>query len=382
VLSFLGSIPLCLGTAHAADDYVTVDQLRKALADRDNAIATMQQQIKELQSQLSRAGQAAPSPSVARPTSPPVPEQAQSSAGEGAKIGAQTGAPGSEAELQELSRALERSLVLTGGLLLPKWTPELQPSLSYNYASTSGLQIAPTGQNTSTIFAQDIRTHFLTYNTTFRLGLPWASQVQLDVPVNYESAQLNTAGVSRSKSAAGLDDIQVTLSKQFLQDRDWQPGLIGSVSYRAPTASNNLINLENSLGSASTLGFPGVGIGFTAVKRHDPLVFFGGYTHSFNFSEQRRGIEVTPGDTDGFNLGGIFAVSPDVSLRTQFEVSYTGDFKAAGTTLAGSGFTTGIVSFGGSVALSNSTLLDVVLGAGVTSSSPDFTATVSLPIRY
>jgi hypothetical protein len=210
------------------------------------------------------------------------------------------------------------------------------------------------------------------------LGLPWKSQLELNVPVIYQRTESNTGGLAQARDATGLGDLQATLSKQILQDSGWQPALIGSVSYKAPTASSRLVNLTNG----STLGFPGVGIGLTAVKRRDPLVFFGGYSHEFNQPDRRGGVKVRPGDSDSITLGGILAASPDVSLRMQFLVEHSREFRLDGARQPGLGFTAGIVSFGASMALSESTVVDVEFGAGLTQDSPDFTAAVSFPIRF
>jgi hypothetical protein len=43
-------------------------------------------------------------------------------------------------------------------------------------------------------------------------------------------------------------------------------------------------------------GFDVVQTTLTAVKRNDPLVFLGSYTHSFNLATQRNGVAIAPGD--------------------------------------------------------------------------------------
>lgn len=378
--SLLWLSPLCLGAAHAAEDRVTVQRLRSDLAERDKAIAAMQRRMDDLERRvvLLARNQAPASPASDQPAQAQRSDGGQAPPGPGTKVGAQTAASGSNVDFQETSRALERSLVLTGGLLLPKGTLEIEPSAQYAYRRTSGLTITPSGPGAFALTGEDIRNQSVAYGPTVRLGLPWRSQFELNVPVVYQHTQSNTGGVVRSRDANGLGDVQATLSKQILLDSGWRPGLIGFVSYKAPTASSKLVDFTN----ASALGFPGVGVGLTAVKRHDPLVFYGGYSHMFNQADRRNGVKLRPGDSDSVTLGGLLAVSPDVSLRAQFLVEHSREFSQDGARRPGLGSTAGIVSFGASLALSESTVLDVELGAGVTQDSPDFTAAVSLPIRF
>jgi uncharacterized coiled-coil protein SlyX len=376
-MSLLWLSPLCLGTAHAAEDPVTIQQLRSDLAEKDRALAAMQRRMDHLEQKVSalEQGQTPASSAADRPAQPP--SDGQASSGPGARIGARTTASGDAAELEEESRALERALVVTGGLLLPRGAFEIQPTAEYAFARTRGLEIMPSASGAVALAVQDVRSQSVAFGATARMGLPLRSQFELSVPLVYQHIKSNTGGVVRSTGATGLGDLQATLSKQILPDRGWRPGLIGSVSYKTPTASSKLVNL-----GASTLGFEGVGIGLTAVKRHDPLVFFGGYSHVAYQADRRSGVKIKPGDIDSVHLGGILAVSPDVSLRMQFLVEHSREFKQNGQRQAGLGFTAGIVSFGGSMSLSETTVLDIELGAGVTQGSPDFTAAVSLPIRF
>jgi hypothetical protein len=378
--SLLWLSPLCLSTAHATDDPVTVQQLRSDLAERDRAIAAMQRRMDDLEQQVSllARGRAPASFASDQPAQVQPSGNGQAPPGLGGKVGAQT-TSGSNVQLQEESRALERALVVTGGLLLPKGKIEIQPSAEYAYARTSGLKITPSGPGTVALAAEDVRIQSVAYGPSIRLGLPWSSQFELSVPVVYQHTKSNTGGLVRSTGATGLGDLQATLSKQILPDGRWRPGLIGSVSYKAPTASSELVDLTSG---ASTFGFPGVGIGLTAVKRHDPLVFWGGYSHLFNLADRRNGVKIKPGDTDSVSVGGMLAVSPDVSLRMRFLVEHSRESRQDGQRRPGLGFTAGIVSFGGSMSLSESIVLDVELGTGVTQGSPDFTAAVSVPIRF
>jgi hypothetical protein len=129
-------------------------------------------------------------------------------------------------------------------------------------------------------------------------------------------------------------------------------------------------------------GFDAVQTTLTAVKRKDPLVFLGSYTHSFNLATQHDGSSIVPGDANGLTLQTLLAVTPDVSLSSAFLVSFAGDSTVKGRKVEASGQTIGILQLGVSVALSDAVLLIATLGAGLTQATPDFLFGVAMPVRF
>jgi hypothetical protein len=374
------------GPSQAAPKGRTLEELERKLAERDRKLAERDAVIADLlrrvESLERQVGQSLPTASDAQRSSPPPAPQADARTG----AAAARNAPVDRDEAAEDSnRALERSLVITGGLLLPAGTFELQPSIQYSFSRIGGVPIA-TGTGVTTA-ARDVRSDNVTASLGLRAGLPWTSQLDITLPFLYGTSDVIIGGTKDSTSAAGLGDLQVGLSKQLTQDREWVPGLIGSVTWKPATASASVVNLFSPTNTASrpislTTGFDAVALGLTAIKRKDPLVFFGGYAHSFVFPDRRGGTKVSPGDSNGMNVGAILAASPDVSLRSSFNASYTDAFRLNGRKVEGSGEVIGTFEVGTSVTLSDSVLLDVVAGAGVTSAAPDFLVNVSMPIRF
>ena len=66
-----------------------------------------------------------------------------------------------------MERALERTLVREGALVLPPWTFELTPQFSYAHWDS--------------VQAPFIRNSY-SAGLSFRMGLPWTSQVTVAVP--------------------------------------------------------------------------------------------------------------------------------------------------------------------------------------------------------
>jgi hypothetical protein len=153
-------------------------------------------------------------------------------------------------------------------------------------------------------------------------------------------------------------------------------GVLGSLNWKSVTGHHELDRLSPGT------GFPQLQAAVTAVKREDPLVFFGTASYTRIFERHRSGLEVDPGDAVGIKAGTLLAASPDTSLRAGFEFSRFGRVHVAGMARPGSDATVGIVELGLSTLLTRQTLIDVNLGIGVTPDAPDFRVRLAVPIRF
>jgi hypothetical protein len=287
--------------------------------------------------------------------------------------------PAEEAVDEELlARALERSLVITGGVLLPRGQFEIEPGLQFDYTAR-GINL--------------VRRETLVASVGLRVGLPWTSQLELAVPYVRQKVETPvTVGTLTDGTVtaddSGIGDVQIGLSKELISPGRAGTSLIGNITYQNATGDSNLARLGNpALGTL--LASPSLGAGFdsvqaslTAVKRMDPLVFLGSLTHSFNRSTTAGGADIDPSDSTGVNFRAILATSPSASLRLGFSLARSGDLKVNGASLAGSKQTLGLLELGGSVVITRRVLLDVAFAAGLTESAPDFILGVSLPIRF
>ena len=224
----------------------TVEDLKHELAAKKAYIAKLERRLRDLEQRPP-----APKPTlVTAPVAPPAPGVAVAPA------------PPPSPEDDEMERALERTLVREGALVLPPWTFELTPQFSYAHWDS----------------VQDpfIRNSY-SAGLSFRMGLPWTSQVTVSLPYVWNE------GRDPFPSSSGLSDAGVLLSKELLiDDGGWVPNLVGSVGWTSPT----------SRGSAFT-PIPyvsGFQAGLTASKRLDPIVVFLGASY---FSSTSRDIALT-----------------------------------------------------------------------------------------
>jgi hypothetical protein len=256
----------------------------------------------------------------------------------------------------DTERALERILVTRGGLVLPKYSFEIEPELQFFHTGASVVHT---------------RHDRLTSALTLRLGLPWSSQAEVRLPyVLYDETPGGTTN--------GLGDIAVTLTKEFLRERDYVPTLLGAVRWRAATGENPLTPTSPTTGS----GFNSLEWLATAVKRHDPLVFFGTVLYGISFPEKAFGVEIKPGDVVAGKAGTILATSPNTSLSLGVTVAAVGNVSVAGRRVRDSDQLIGTVDLGLGVLLTRRTLLNVTTEIGVTKDAPDLLLSVSFPFRF
>jgi hypothetical protein len=360
---------------------------------RDAVLQELRQRMEALEKKLGERAAPAPPPptTTAAPPStptapPPPPATAPPPPPAAAKPPPSAGAPRAPAEAPKPSaseeagredeggRALERTLVREGGLVLPRGVIEVEPRLQYTYRGTQGLNVAIVN-GVAQVAQQDVRRNDFEASVAIRRGLPGSLQVEARLPYAWIEQNRATSGAgSQSEAVSGWGDVELGLTKQLTAER--QGGLLGSLVWKSITGNHELGRL--SPGS----GFPHLQAGLTAATREDPLVFLVTASYIWVFRRGRNDTDVNPGDAVGLKAGTVLAASPQTSLRASFELSRFARTRIAGSDVPGSDTTVGMLELGFARALSRRTLLDVQLGIGVTPDAPDFRLRLGLPIRF
>lgn len=309
----------------------SVDELKRQLADKENEVRQLRHRVEVLEREV-------------------TPHRIR-----------QTKANDTPDEREDSNRALERALVRESGLLLPKGRFEVEPNFVYSY-STAG-----EGR-----FRRDSYGPGL----ALRIGLPARTQIELSIPYVYERRRID----GLISDANGIGDVSLGVSHQFLSERAGVPGLIGSLVYSAPTGRNTVF--ERAAPVALGSGFKTVQASLVAIKRIDPLVFFGNYSFLHPFSSNKGGVDVRPGRVQDLRFGTALATGPDTSLRAAFDLSFPGKTKIGGVAVSGSSDPFAFLELGGTTVLSESTAIDVMVGAGLTHNAPKYRLTIALPIRF
>ncbi|WP_156776884.1 transporter [Nitrococcus mobilis] len=313
-------------------------------------------------------------PALAEAAEPQSPTQPPS----GAQNQAHPAAPGQfEVDEEAAERALERTLVVQGALLLPFGLAEIQPSFSYTRSELDDQNLA-LQQGTPFLVEQDIRRNTFIGDLFFRFGLPFDSQLEFGIPYQYFDSKVVTdfsgGGVGRnevSDSSSGFGDFRVGLAKGLLREGLWWPNLIGRVTWNTDTGKTNA---ANPLGN----GFNELSGSLTATKRQDPLVFIGSFTYTTSF--EKNGID--PGDAFNFSVGALLAASPETSLRLTINQSFVDKIKVDGRAFDGSDRVIASLAFGASSIVGHGKFLDLAATAGLTDQAPDYSVTLTLVVRF
>lgn len=322
VIRFLALTALLLGLridAHAQ----SIDELNRMLIERDATIQQLRERIRALESEAAsgRAVRAGPAPE--------------------------------DADDEEADRALERTLVRQGGMVLRSGAYEVEPQLSYAHWDKRRSAFRHTSEAA----------------LGFRAGLAWESQFQMRVPYVHVRT---SAG-----SDTALGDIDFSLSKQLTRDRGSWPGLIASLAWLSRTGEDGFDG-----GVPTGGGFNVLQGGLNAVKRHDPLVFFGGLSYASPLSRQVAGVKVEPGDTVGVRLGSILAASPDTSANVGLNLGFVRATRLDGQRIPESDTVLGTLQIGFGTILTRRVLLNISGDFRVTGNVPNFRLSATLPVRF
>ncbi len=280
--------------------------------------------------------------------------------------------------------ALEDTLIRRGGLLLPVWAYSLEPSLSYIQSSSEnivvdGFTIFPV-LVVGDIVSERVVRDLTVFNLTYRLGLPWNTQLELRVPYGHQKFRSFSAdGTEEKLNDNGLGDIEVGLSTQLYQGRGRWPDVEASLRYKSDSGKNPFEAIDGDIFVGT--GYDSFNVLLTAVKVNDPVVYFGGVDYTWNQKSTQSIGQFDPGDSWGFNLGMALALNLNNSLSFAYDQRFTQKSRLNGSKIPGSYSTTGIFSVGSTYSLTDTTSVDFSLGIGVTEDSPDLLVSMTVPIR-
>ncbi len=278
-------------------------------------------------------------------------------------------------------RALERTLIQEGALLLRYGEIEFQPSFNYIRSENNNtlfVNITDELNNESNFTTKEKDSRdILISNLAIRAGLPFNSQLELSIPYKYVDRSKFTElrppldFVEEKNSDSGLGDIRVGLAKTLLREDDgWWPDIIGRVTWDSATGENDIAGLSNGFHEA---------IGsLTFLKRQDPLAFVGsvGYQRSFEKDDFK------PGDQLDFRIGLSLAASPETSLSFSLSQSFVYESEIGSRKMPGSDQNIGIMNIGASSIIGRKMFVNLSAGIGLTDDAPDYSVGLSFSKRF
>lgn len=360
---------------HAQSDVATY---REELAKRDRQIAELRQRYEDLERRVRQFEVAALDALASSQASDALPQDVLPEAADRLQSDDPT-------EQNRLIRsAFENTLIDRGGLLLPAWSYNLEPSLNYIHSSSEnividGFTIFPIliiGDIVSEKLTRDINI----LNLTFRLGLPWDSQAEIRIPYGHQKLRTASAnGEQRELNDNGLGDIELTFAHQLYKSAGKWPDVVANLRWKSITGANPFTAPEGDIFVGT--GYHATSLSFNAVKVIDPVVYFAGlgYTHNNRTAEEIGNFD--PGDSWGVNLGMAIALNLNNSLSFAYDQQFTKKSRLDGESIPSSHSSTGVFSIGTSFLITDHFTVDFSLGIGVTEDSPDLLLRTSFPLR-
>lgn len=277
-------------------------------------------------------------------------------------------------DANEDDRALERTLVQTGGLLLPPYVMEVVPYVTYTNNGNDGMRITDGGA----LASADVRLDSAEFGVTGRVGLPWDFQAEITLPYVLAHQTTSLDGIATSDQRGnGVGDIQLALRHQLVNAHDWVPNILAGVEWKS--ASGDSASSSTKLATGS--GYESVTANVTFVKTQDPLVFVGTLGYTNTLSARINGLDVDPGNSYQVKFGTVLAVSPESSLRVALDNNFISKTSVDSRHVAGSDRVSSVLELGLGTSLNRHVLLDVQVGIGITQDAPDLQIGMALAYR-
>lgn len=365
----------CIQSVAAQESNLTRVELEAMLKERDAVIIRLQHTVNDLVGRLEsveRSIQTEKTDQAIEPQSEPETQQVPIAA-----------APPKEKregqlEVDEIAaeRALERTLVQEGVLLLPNGTAQFEPRLAYSF-NEFDFPTAVLLQDSTQLGTSNVERSIFDANLTLRVGISFDSQLEFDLPYRWVESDIETrvAGspiAERELSGNGVGDFRIGVAKTLVRERGLRPDIVARLIWN--TGSGDQTDNGVILGS----GFESLSGLLSFVKRSDPLAFFASLGYQDNFEE--NGVD--PGNQWAFSLGTALAVSPESSLFGSLDNQFFSETDINGDRIDGSDLTAVTLTLGISKILRRGTLLNVFTGIGITEDATDYSLGFSVPILW
>jgi hypothetical protein len=366
-------------------------KIQQALRERDAIIRNLLERVQELETRLnaSNSGLTGHGPVPAAVAVAPAPVSSLATTVNNATY---------DDTERHASAALDRALLVRGGLLLPAGMLEVDDAASYfslssDHVTVNGFALFPilvVGDITSERLRRDI----LINSVTARVGVTKRTQLDFMVPYGFVlNRTVDATGKQTSQSQFGLGDMIGGVSYQFINEHGNAPDLLGSVHFKSTTGATSY-NLESAQTSLGT-GFNGLTAAVTTAKTNDPLVFFGSLNYTYNQpahhtvplsdpsnpSVTSEVAYIRPGHSFGFDLGSVLSLNPETSMTVGWDQLFTTESKLNGQPLPASYLVEGSLRIGTSYMFAPGRMLDVSMGVGLTPDTPNLQFSVSVPFR-
>lgn len=301
----------------------------------------------------------------------------------------------------KVEEATEPVLIEAGGILLPKGTLAIEPSLNYAHFSRNSITISGFTLFDAIVIGridvEELKRDILTGALTLRYGLLDRLQLEAKFPYLYRRDRLvrpaSTTGTQiepvRMIEGDDLGDIETALTFHAYRSKSWLPDVLLTARGKFPTGRDPY-GLETETVFGATLakevptgtGHYGLSTGVNLVKVFDPVVFFGSANYYWNFERNVGGIfgRIDPGDAFEYILGMAVALSERTSLNLSFQNIFTWPTYQNGDKISETEANAAAFNIGASHRFSKNVSLFGTVGIGLTRDSPDYQFQLTMPV--
>ena len=282
---------LAPGAARSESDPLTRAELVEMLKARDAVIVELQQRVRRLERLVEDGKAKAEEPDKGTKASRETASSPRGAAETAARERVSAKEPGQlEVDEGAAARALERTLVREGTLLLPAGFAEVQPSFVYEFNDDDFPSLASVGGGTRAVSNTVERSRY-EGRVDLRFGLPLDGQLELGLPYRVVNVEREAAvgGASAGEIAttgSGFGDFEVGAAATFVREGPWWPDVVGRMTWNTGTGE------KRSDGVGLGGGFQSLSGSLSFTKRQDPLAFFGSLGYEAVFEDGN----VDPGD--------------------------------------------------------------------------------------
>src|ERR1700761_3865843 len=222
----------------SAQQDVVDAKIQQALRERDAIIRNLLERVQELESRLNAANM------TGLTGHGPVPAAVAASPAPISSLATTVNQSTYDETERHASAALDRALLVRGGLLLPAGMMEMDAAASYfslssDHVTVNGFALFPVlvvGDITSERLRRDIFVN----SYTVRQGI--TKKVQLDAYVPYGFVLNRTVDATEKETTQtqfGLGDIGGGVSYQFINEHGNVPDVLGSLHFKSSTGTNS-----------------------------------------------------------------------------------------------------------------------------------------------
>ncbi len=164
-----------------------------------------------------------------------------------------TGAGSFVVDEEAAERALERTLVQTGALLLPFGLAEIQPYVNYaRFDNERSVLVRDPAGNIIAVSNTQRRRNDIEAGVFSKFGLPFGAQAELAIPARIinESNVVGIVNRETENTTYALGDIRVGLAKTLLRESGWLPDIIGRITWDTDTGKQQAFNNASTGGLA------------------------------------------------------------------------------------------------------------------------------------